>query len=76
MWNATRPGNDSINHAEIERDGKRAVLEQIQFARNERTGKPTRKLIECFDNGQHCYYDRNVYLIVTAICIDDVRMIM
>lgn len=62
-----------VFRAEIMRGTTSTELTGIRFSRNE-NGRPTRKIIECNENGVVCYYDRRVELNVVALCVEDRRV--
>jgi len=65
---------EEIIQFEYQKGDRRGLLEKVRFARNE-SGRPTKKIIECIDNGSKRNYDRNYDFEITAFMIDGVRLV-
>ena len=49
------------------------ILSDLRYARNLTTGRPTRTLIDCVDNGKPMTYDKNFEFTITAMWKDEQR---
>jgi hypothetical protein len=66
-----------LNHAEIEdavqfryqKGDRLAILSSVRFGRND-SGKPTKKTIDCLDDGLERSYDRKYDFNVAAFLIE------
>lgn len=47
---------------EFLRAGRIRKLSRIRFARNPATGRPTKRMTDCLDNGERVCYDKSVEL--------------
>jgi len=57
------------------RDGSRiGKLSQVRFGTNPETGRPTRRMIDCLNDGRPRCYDKNFRLEITAWIIYGERM--
>ncbi len=48
-------------------------LTQIRFSRDEATGRPTKRIIDCLDNGTLTHYDKKYEVDFVAVIIDGHR---
>jgi len=65
-------GRDVIE-VEYRKGSHLGLLRQFRFSRNERTGKPTKRQVECLDGTEQRCFDGKYDFEVTAIIVDGQR---
>lgn len=61
-----------VLEAEYRKRGHSGRLTRIRFGRNE-ADRPTKKIIECLDNGRLTHYDKNYELELIALTVNGER---